>query len=128
MRQRVVRTSLAEARGLGSAKSGAAHWWAQRVTAAALVPLTLWFLASFVRLLRSGHAAFAEWLHTPLNSILMSMLVVVMFYHATLGLQTIAEDYLHDDHVLVPVLACLPVINLLLAIAGLFAIVRTALL
>lgn len=125
MKGHVTLAPRVRARGLGSAKSGAAHWWAQRVTAVALVPLTLWFLASFVRLLESDHGAFVDWLHSPLNSILMSVFVIVMFYHSSLGLQTIAEDYFHDDRVRVSVLVALPIINLLLAIAGILSIIRT---
>ncbi len=125
MRRHTMPTPLARARGLGSAKSGTGHWWAQRVTAAALVPLTLWLLASFARLLSADHVAFVQWLRSPLNTVLMSAFVVVMFHHAMLGLRTIAEDYLHDDRVRVPVLAGLPVINLLLIVASLLAIVRT---
>lgn len=125
MRRHMTLTPLARARGLGSAKSGADHWWAQRVTAVALVPLTLWFLGSFTRLLQSDHAAFVDWLRSPLNSLLMSVFVLVMFYHITLGLQTIAEDYLHDDRAHVSVLVGLPIITPLLALASILAIVRT---
>lgn len=124
MRRHTMLTPLARARGLGSAKSGAKHWWLQRVSAAALALLTLWFLASFTRLLGADHAAFMNWLGSPLNATLMIMFVIVMFYHAMLGLQTIAEDYLHDDRVRVPVLAGLPIIHLLLAVASILAIVR----
>lgn len=125
MKRHTMLAPLARTRDLGSAKSGVKHWWAQRVSAAALAPLTLWFLASFARLLGAGHAAFVNWLGTPLNATLMSMFVIVMFYHAMLGLQTIAEDYLHADRVRVPVLAGLPIIHLLLIVASILAIVRT---
>lgn len=125
MKRHTMLTPLARARGLGSAKSGARHWWVQRVSAVALLPFTLWFLASFARLLGADHAAFANWLGAPLNATLMIMFVIVMFYHAMLGLQTIAEDYLHDDRVRVPVLVGLPVIHLLLSVASIVAIIRT---
>jgi len=124
MERHVIQTPLARARGLGSAKFGAGHWWAQRVTAVALVPLTLWFLASFAWLIRADHAAFVDWLRSPLNTVLVSMFVIVMFYHLALGLRTIAEDYLHDDIVRVPVLVSLPIMSLFLVITSIIAIVR----
>lgn len=124
MRRHTFRTPLARARGLGSARSGAGHWWAQRITAVALVPLTLWFLVSFAQLIRTDHAAFVDWLRSSLNAVLMIMFVIVMFYHAALGLRTIAEDYLHDDFVRVSALVILPIASLLLAITSIVAIIR----
>ncbi len=125
MRRHTIQTPLARARGRGSAKSGARHWWAQRVTAVALVPLTLWFLACFALLLQTDHAAFVEWLNSPLNAALMSAFMIVMFYHAMLGVETIIDDYLHADAVRIPALACLPIITLLLTVGSISAIIRT---
>lgn len=96
----------------------------QRISAAVLLPLTLWFFASFATLLRADHASFVNWVGAPLNAVLATMFVIIMFYHAMRGLQTIAEDYLHDDRVRVPVLAALPVIHLFLAVASVLAIAR----
>lgn len=97
-----MRSPLAQARGLGSAKDGSAHWWAQRVTAVALVPLTIWFIASLVALTGGDHSAFVAWLRSPLNTVLMVTFVIAVFYHMALGLQVVAEDYVHDDRIKIP--------------------------
>lgn len=117
-------TPLARARGLGSARTGAKHWWAQRVTAIALAPLVLWFIASFIRLAHADHAAFVSWLSTPLNTILAISLVVLMFHHAALGLQVVAEDYLHDERIKIPATVAISLTCFLLAVAGVVAIIR----
>ena len=80
---------LARVRGLGSAKEGADHWWAQRLTAVALVPLTLWFVYSVVSLLGAGHAEAVAWASAPLNALLLVLLIATTFYHAQLGLQVV---------------------------------------
>ena len=84
-----MRTPLARALGLGSAKKGAAAWWAERVSAVALVPLTLWFAASVIAHTGSDHAAFIAWLSTPLAAILMVLLLIALFYHTALGLEVV---------------------------------------
>jgi succinate dehydrogenase / fumarate reductase membrane anchor subunit len=90
------RSSLARAMGLGSAKEGVGHWWSQRVTAVALIPLTLWFVASIIAHTGSEYATFIAWLRTPLVSILMILLLIAIFYHTALGLQVVIEDYVHS--------------------------------
>ncbi|MDX1606400.1 MAG: succinate dehydrogenase, hydrophobic membrane anchor protein, partial [Candidatus Competibacterales bacterium] len=92
-----LRTPLARARGLGSAKEGVQHWWAQRVTAVALVPLTLWFVVSLLSIADADHATVVAWIGAPLNSALLVLLLVAVFYHAVLGLQVVIEDYIHSE-------------------------------
>lgn len=91
-----MRSPLARAMGLGSAKSGVEHWWAERVSAVALVPLTLWFVACIIAHTGSDHATFIAWLRTPIASILMILLLVALFHHTALGLQVVIEDYIHS--------------------------------
>lgn len=86
---------LARVIGRGSAKSGVQHWWVQRLTAIALVPLTLWALFAVAGKAGLGHAAVHAWLADPLNAALMVAWVVCMLYHAQLGLQVVIEDYVH---------------------------------
>ncbi|MDQ2860630.1 MAG: succinate dehydrogenase, hydrophobic membrane anchor protein [Pseudomonadota bacterium] len=93
MDRRSMQTPLVKAMGLGSAKSGVAHWWAQRASAVALVPLTLWFAASIIAHSGSDYAAFLAWLRSPLTMGAMIMLLVALFHHAALGLQVVIEDY-----------------------------------
>lgn len=92
-----LRTPLARVRHLGSAKDGTGHWWAQRLTALALIPLTIWFVASLVSLAGADHAAMAAWMGNPVSAGLMILLVVATFYHAALGLQVVIEDYVHGE-------------------------------
>ncbi len=92
-----MRSPLGRARGLGSARAGSAHWWAQRVTALALVPLSLWFICAAIRLAGASRSDVAYWLHAPVPVVLMICLVIATFYHLQLGLQVVIEDYLQDD-------------------------------
>ncbi len=89
-------TPRSAAHGLGSAGHGVSHWWAQRVSAAALVPLTLWLVAALSGGAAGTHTALALWLGAPLNAVLMILLVIAAFHHAALGLQVVAEDYIHS--------------------------------
>ncbi|MDG2242749.1 MAG: succinate dehydrogenase, hydrophobic membrane anchor protein [Rhodospirillaceae bacterium] len=88
-----LRSALGRARGLGSAKEGTHHWWLQRVTAIALVPLTMWLVASIVALSGFGHEAFVVWFGRPLNATLIILFLGVSFHHAQLGMQVVIEDY-----------------------------------
>lgn len=92
-----TKTPLARARGLGSAKEGTEHWFMQRVTAIANIPLVLWLVYSIVHLKGASHAEFTSWLSEPLNAILMCLVVISTFYHAKLGSQVVTEDYIHHE-------------------------------
>ena len=93
----MLRSPLGRARGLGSARVGSTHWWAQRLTAAALVPLTLWFIWSMLRLTGASQADVQDWLSSPLRLALLLSLIVATFHHLQLGLQVVIEDYVHHD-------------------------------
>ena len=92
-----LRTPLGRVRGLGSAKEGTAHWWAQRLTAIALVPLVLWFAVSLIVLAGADHATVAAWLRDPVAAVLMLLLILAGFHHAQLGMQVVIEDYVHSE-------------------------------
>lgn len=96
---------LARAIGLGSAKKGAQHWWTERVTAVALVPLTVWFVASIIAHAGNDYAAFIAWLGTPLATSCMILLLIALFHHSALGLQVVIEDYVHSGAKLAAVIA-----------------------
>ncbi len=87
------RSPLGTARGLGSAKAGTEHWMVQRLTAIALLPLTLWFVWSLLCMAGADYATFTAWLANPLIAVLMSAFSLMLFYHAALGLQVVVEDY-----------------------------------
>src|SRR5258707_9368107 len=92
-----MRSSLGRAIGLGSAKEGVGHWWRQRVSALALVPLTLWLVISVIGLIGADHAAFVAWVRSPMPAVLLILLLVATFYHTALGLQVVIEDYVHGE-------------------------------
>ncbi len=88
-----LRSPLGRARGLGSAKEGLHHWWVQRLTALALIPLTVWFVASVVGLAGSGYEEFVLWLANPCNATIMILFLGVGLHHAQAGMQVVLEDY-----------------------------------
>ncbi|MFQ5533659.1 MAG: succinate dehydrogenase, hydrophobic membrane anchor protein [Sphingomonadales bacterium] len=91
-----LRTPLGRVRGRGSAKDGTSHWWRQRLTAMALVPLVIWFVTSMAGLAGADYATTVAWLSSPLVAIVMLALLLAGFYHMKLGLQAVIEDYVHD--------------------------------
>jgi succinate dehydrogenase / fumarate reductase membrane anchor subunit len=93
-----LRTPLAKARGLGAAKSGFNHWWMQRLSALALIPLCVWFLYQIMsHLVHADRFSVGLWLENPLNALLISLMLVALFWHARLGIQAVVEDYVHRE-------------------------------
>lgn len=123
-RQR-TRSPLARAIGLGSAKSGVEHWWAERVSAVALVPLTLWFVAAVIAHTRSDYAGFLAWLREFPTTILIVLLLAAIFHHTALGLQVVIEDYVHSGFKFAAVVA-LRLGCLAIAIVGILAALHIA--
>lgn len=122
-----LRSPLGRAKGTGAAKEGVGHWWAQRITAVALVVLLLWFIASIVSLAGADRAAITAWLHAPLPAILMVLLLIAGFYHTALGIEVVVEDYVHSECIKIPVLVLTNLVCFALAVAGIFAVLRMAL-
>jgi succinate dehydrogenase / fumarate reductase, membrane anchor subunit len=87
----------ARVEGLGSAHTGTSHFFRQRVTAVALVPLAIWFAVSAFRLIGADRDAVLAFLHAPLNAILMALFVIAAVVHMALGLQMVIEDYAHGE-------------------------------
>lgn len=81
-------SALARARGLGAAGHGPGHWWAQRVSAAALVPLVFWLVVTLASGVAAEHAALTAWLSAPLDATLMILLLIAAFHHAALGFRS----------------------------------------
>ena len=121
-----MRTPLARAIGLGSAKEGVGAWWAERVSAVALVPLTVWFAASIIAHTGSDYATFIVWLRTSFVAILMILLLIALFYHTALGLRVVIEDYVHSANKFAAVIAVY-LCCFALATAGVVATLRIAL-
>lgn len=122
-----LRTPLAEARGLGSAKEGVGRWWHQRLTAIALVPLTLWFGFSVALLGSADYYTVIDWLAHPVNAVLMILLLAVGFWHGALGVQEVIEDYIASEWRKLALLLLVQLAAVVLALAGIFAVLRIAL-
>lgn len=119
-----LRTHLAVVRGLGSAKSGTGHFWMQRLTAIALVPLTLWFVGAVLALAGASHADAARWLASPWNATLTLAFIVASFWHGQLGLQVVIEDYVHAELLKLACLVALHLATFLLALLAILAVLR----
>jgi succinate dehydrogenase / fumarate reductase membrane anchor subunit len=121
-----LRSPLAAARGLGSAKSGTHHWWAQRVTAIALVPLTVWFVIGLIAHAGASYAEARAWIGSPISATLMICLIVAMFHHAQLGLQVVIEDYIHAERCKIASLMLVKGAAFFLGVLGVLSVVRIA--
>ena len=121
-----LRTPEARVRGLGSAHHGLSHWWAQRLTALALIPLTLWFVAHLCVTVANDYRAALADLHSPVNAILMILLIGAGLYHGQLGLQVVIEDYVHTEWTKFTLLILVKFAAVALGAACLFAIAKVA--
>ncbi len=99
-----MRSQLGRVRGLGASKSGVEHWWVERLTAIALVPLTVWFVISMLTLLGAEQPAVVAWAGRPVNTVLLLALVIMTFHHMQLGLQVVIDDYVMASHLAVTLL------------------------
>ena len=122
-----VGSPLAQVPGSESAEGGTKHWWAQRVTAVALLILGGWFLYSIMQLDSFAHSALLAWAGRPFNSIMLLLLSVTLAWHSALGVQVVLEDYVHGSMIKVASLLLNRFAHAFLAIAAVVAIVRIAL-
>jgi succinate dehydrogenase / fumarate reductase membrane anchor subunit len=119
-------TPLNRVLGLGTAKGAAEHWWLQRVTAVALLPLGLWFAYALLTLQGFDYASVAAWVRQPVTSILLILLVVAVGYHSALGVQVVIEDYVTDKGAKAATLIASTLAHAGLTIAGVFAVLKIA--
>ena len=121
-----MRSPLGRAIGLGSAKEGVEHWWLQRITAVALAPLSLWFVIAIIRLVGADADSVRDWVGNPLPAILLVLLLIATFYHASLGLQVVIEDYIHAELTKLALVVIVRLGCFALAVAGMFAVLSMA--
>ena len=122
-----LRTPLGRVRGLGSAREGAGHWWAQRITSLALVPLVLWFVASLASMTGADHATVAAWMSSRWVAVTMVLLIGVTFYHTQLGLQVVIEDYIHSEWLKLTASMVVKFGSIVLGLLSLFSVFSVAL-
>lgn len=118
---------LSRARGLGSAQAGVEHWLRQRLTAFALIPLSIWMVFSLLSLRGLDHAGVVAWLQSPLNAVLSLLFITLSFWHARLGLQVVIEDYIHAEGIKILMLWTITLALLGLGVACVFAILKVSL-
>jgi succinate dehydrogenase / fumarate reductase, membrane anchor subunit len=121
-----MRSPLGRAIGLGSAKEGVEHWWMQRITAIALVPLMLWFVIAVIGLAGADLETMQNWVGRPLPAILLVLLLIATFYHMSLGLQVVVEDYVHVELAKLALVILIRLFCFALAVAGIFAVFSIA--
>jgi succinate dehydrogenase / fumarate reductase membrane anchor subunit len=121
-----MRSPLGRAIGLGSAKEGVEHWWMQRITAIALVPLILWFVIAVIGLVGGDLETVQNWVGRPLPAILLVLLLIATFYHMSLGLQIVVEDYVHAELAKLALVIVIRLFCFAFAVAGIFAVLMIA--
>ena len=122
-----LKTRLGRVRGLGAAKECAAHWWAQRLTALALVPLMTLLAVSLVALAGAPHGVVVAWIKGPVTAVLLVALIVALFHHLQLGLQVVVEDYVHTEWRKLALIIVIKFAAVLAALTGIFSVLRIAL-
>ncbi|MCH9672072.1 MAG: succinate dehydrogenase, hydrophobic membrane anchor protein [Gammaproteobacteria bacterium] len=122
-----LRTPLGRVRGLGSAKTGLHHWWAQRLTAVALVPLTLWFVGVTIAMVNGDYDSARAWVSGPFVAAIWVLFLVALFHHAQLGMQVIIEDYVHDEAFKLTALILMKLIFAIVGLVAVIAVLRIAL-
>ncbi|MBI2383199.1 MAG: succinate dehydrogenase, hydrophobic membrane anchor protein [Gammaproteobacteria bacterium] len=122
-----LRSPLGRARGLGSAKQGVHHFWVQRVSSAALVPLSLWFVFSVARLHGADYAAVKHWVSAPSVAVALVLFLATLFYHSMLGVQVVIEDYVGHEGARLASLVLSKFVHAILAAASIFAVLKVAL-
>ncbi|MBV8496934.1 MAG: succinate dehydrogenase, hydrophobic membrane anchor protein [Gammaproteobacteria bacterium] len=122
-----LRSPLGRVLGLGAAKGGVQHWWLQRLTSIALVPLSVWFVVSLLALPSLDHATVSAWMGQSSSALLLVLFVLVAAWHSQLGVRVIVEDYVHGAGVKTLTLALCACAHALVAAAGVFAVFKVAL-
>ncbi len=119
-----MQSPLGRVRGLGSAKEGTGAWFAERLTALAMIPLTLWFVAVVIAGLDADYAAMKAWMARPGNLTLMVLLLGFAFWHTALALTVILEDYVHNKPVEMAAVIAVKLGSLLLGVFSVVALLK----
>jgi succinate dehydrogenase / fumarate reductase membrane anchor subunit len=121
-----LRTPLSRVLGLGAAKEGVEHWWMQRLSAVALVFLTLWFAFSLLSVGPLDYATVRTWIERPVNAALLVLLAITLMYHSQMGIQVVIEDYVSHKPAKIVSLIANQFVHVALAAIALFAVLRAA--
>ena len=121
-----LRSPLGRVLGQGAARNGVRHWWQQRLTLIALVPLTVWLAVSLLCLPSLAHPALVAWMSQSSTALLLILLVLIAAWHSQLGVRVVVEDYVHDAGARTLTLVAIGFAHVLLAAAGVFAVLKVA--
>ena len=121
------RSPLGKARGMGSAKDGVHHFWVQRVSAVALVPLALWFVFSVAQLAGADYAMVRHWVSAPSVAVMLVLFLASALYHSALGVQVVIEDYITSEGLKIASLLMMKFTHAVIAAASIFAVLKVAL-
>jgi len=119
-----LRTPLSRARGLGSARAGVHHWWAQRITAVAMIPLVAWFAISLIMMSGADYNVVRAWISSPVVMVLLTLTFVIGLHHGQLGMQVVIEDYVHNDGMKLALIVSMRFIAVFFGLAAIVAILR----
>ena len=122
-----LRSPLGRARGMGSAKDGVHHFWVQRVSAVALIPLALWFVFSVARLHAGDFGMVRHWVHAPSVAVTLVLFLAAALYHSALGIQVVIEDYVGNEFTKIASLLLMKFAHAVVAAAAIFAVLKIAL-
>jgi len=125
--KRQLRSNLSRVRGLGSTREGVHHWWAQRMSAVALIPLSMWFVYSLITLTGADYQSFHAWVSEFGNSVFLVLLIVTLFHHAQLGVTVVIEDYVHSEAVKMAMVLVVKYGTMLFAASSVFAVLKISL-
>lgn len=118
-----LQTPLARVKGLGSARRGTLHWWRQRLSAVALLPLSLWFIYELTTLNSLEYGVARAWAAAPATAVLLALFIPTLFYHAQAGLQVVVEDYVKSEWLK---LAALVLVKFIAAVGAVVALLAVA--
>jgi succinate dehydrogenase / fumarate reductase membrane anchor subunit len=121
-----LRSPLGKVLGAGSAKQGVHHWWMQRLTSVALVPLSIWFVVSLLSLPSFDHATVVAWMGQSWTALLLIFFVLVATWHSQLGVRVVVEDYVHGAGARTVTLVSVIFAHTLIGAAGVFAVLKVA--
>jgi len=122
-----LRSPLGRVLGLGSAKDGTSHWWSARLSALALVPLSIWFVVSLYTVGVRDYWAVVRFVQQPVNAVLLMLLVGAAAWHSLLGTQEIVEDYVHEHGAKIAAMILLQFIHVVFGVAALYAVIKVSL-
>ena len=119
-----MKSDLAKVQGLGSAKHGVGHWKLQRVSAIGMIPLILWFIPSLMLTIISGYNEAILWIQNPFNATGLILLLGTIFFHASLGLQVVIEDYVHSEGLKIIIITFIKLLSILLGVLSILCVLK----